>query len=72
MAWSAIRTSSSASAPRRLIVGEAKSRHDRRTITLCERYQVTLYLGMASRLYRQYDPALRKRQPGPVEFDLST
>ncbi len=58
--------------PRRLIVGEAKSRHDRRAITPCERYQVTLYLGMASRLYRQYDPALRQRQLGPVEFDLST
>ena len=36
---------------RRLIVGEAKSRNYRGTITPYERYQVTLYSGMVARLY---------------------
>ncbi len=37
----------------RLIVGEAKSRHHRGSVTPYERYQVTLYLGMVERLYRR-------------------
>ena len=38
---------------RQVIVGEAKSRHFKRSVTPYERYQVTLYLGMAHRLYRR-------------------
>ena len=37
----------------RPIVGEAKSRHYKGSVTPYERYQVTLYLGMVERLYRQ-------------------
>ena len=36
-----------------IIVGEAKSRHYRGRVAPHERYQVTLYLGMAKRLYRR-------------------
>ena len=38
---------------RQIVVGEAKSRHYRGAITAYERYQVTLYCGMAQRLYRR-------------------
>ena len=38
---------------RQIVVGEAKSRHYRGSITTYERYQVTLYCGMAQRLYRR-------------------
>ena len=38
---------------RQVIVGEAKSRHFKGAVTPYERYQVTLYLGMAHRLYRR-------------------
>ena len=36
-----------------IIVGEAKSRHYRGALTAYERYQVTLYCGMARRVYRR-------------------
>ena len=60
---------------RRLIVGEAKSRHYQGSITPHERYQVTLYLGMAERLYRQPATAILLFGNGrrvPVEFDPAT
>ena len=38
---------------RQVIVGEAKSRHYKGSVTPYERYQVTLYLGMVHRLYRR-------------------
>ena len=36
-----------------IVMGEAKSRHYRGSITPYERHQVTLYLGVAMRLYRR-------------------
>ena len=57
---------------RRLIVGEAKSRHFKGDVTPYERYQVTLYLGMAKRLYRMPATAIILFGNGrrvPVEFD---
>ncbi len=59
-------------ATRHLVVGEAKSRHFRGSITPYERYQVTLYLGMVRRLYRQPATAVLLFGNGrrvPVEFD---
>ena len=55
-----------------LVVGEAKSRHCKGDITPYERYQVTLYLGMAMRLYRMPVSAIVLFGNGrrvPVEFD---
>ena len=57
---------------RRLVVGEAKSRHCKGDITPYERYQVTLYLGMAKRFYRMPASAIILFGNGrrvPVEFD---
>ena len=59
-------------ATRHIIIGEAKSRHYRGSITPYELYQVTLYLGMASRIYRQPAKAILLFGNGrrvPVEFD---
>ena len=59
-------------ASRRLVVGEAKSRHCKGDVTPYERYQVTLYLGMAKRLYRMPATAIILFGNGrrvPVEFD---
>ena len=57
---------------RRIIVGEAKSRHFKGTVTPYERYQVTLYLGMVHRLYRRPVKAILLYGNGrrvPLEFD---
>ncbi len=56
----------------RLIVGEAKSRHYRGSVTPYERYQVTLYLGMVGRLYRRPARAILLYGNGrrvPLDFD---
>lgn len=56
----------------RFIVGEAKSRHYRGSITPYERYQVTLYLGMVERLYRRQARAILLYGNGrrvPLDFD---
>ena len=55
-----------------IIIGEAKSRHYRGSITPYERHQVTLYLGMAKRLYRRPVTARLLYGNGrvvPLEFD---
>ena len=55
-----------------IIVGEAKSRHYRGRVTPYEYYQVTLYLGMAKRLYRRPVRAILLYGNGrlvPLEFD---
>ena len=57
---------------RQIIVGEAKSRHYTGSITPYERYQVTLYLGMAERLYRRPVTAILLYGNGglvPLDFD---
>ena len=56
----------------RLIVGEAKSRHYKGSVTPYERYQVTLYLGMVERLYRRPAAAILLYGNGrrvPLDFD---
>ena len=61
-------------ATRRLIVGEAKSQHYRGAITPYEHYQVTLYLGMVRRLYRQPATAVLLFGNGrqvPLDFDAA-
>ena len=58
-----------------LIVGEAKSRHWKGAVTPYEHYQVTLYLGMARRLYRQPATAILLYGNGrrvSLEFDPTT
>ena len=55
-----------------IVIAEAKSRHYRGSITAYERHQVTLYLGMAKRLYRRPVTALLLYGNGrvvPLEFD---
>ena len=55
-----------------IIVGEAKSRHDRGRVTPCDCYQSTLYLGMAKRLYRRPVRAILlygNERLVPLEFD---
>ena len=55
-----------------IVIAEVKSRHYRGTITPCERHQVTLYLGMATRLYRRPVTAIILYGNGrrvPLEFD---
>ena len=55
-----------------IIVGETKSRHYRGRVTPYEYYQVTLYLGMAKRLYRRPVRAILLYGNGrlvPLEFD---
>lgn len=57
---------------RRLIVGEAKSRHCKGDVTLYEHYQMTFYLGMAKRLFRMPATAIIPFGNGrrvQVEFD---
>ena len=56
-----------------IVIGEAKSRHYRGTITPYERHQVTLYLGMAKGLYRRPVTAILLYGNGrlvPLEFDV--
>ena len=55
-----------------VIVGEAKSRHYRGRVTPYEHYQVTLYLGMAHRIYRRPVRAILlygNHRRVPIEFD---
>ena len=57
---------------RQVIVGEAKSRHFKGTVTSYERYQVILYLGMVNRTYRQPVKAILLYGNGrrvPLQFD---
>ena len=57
---------------RQVIVGEAKSRHFKGTVTPYERYQVTLYLGIVHRIYRRPVKATLLYGNGrrvPLEFD---
>ncbi len=57
---------------RLIIVGEAKSRHYTGEVTPYERYQVTLYCGMARRLYRRPVTAILLYGNGglvPLDFD---
>ncbi len=60
---------------RHLIVGEAKSRHYKGSVSPYERYQVTLYLGMAQRIYRRPATAILLFGNGrrvSVAFDQAT
>ena len=55
-----------------IVIGEAKSRHYRGSITPYERHQMTLYLGMAKRLYRRPVTAILlygNGRPVPLDFD---
>ena len=55
-----------------IVIGEAKSRHYHGVITAFERHQVTLYLGMAKRLYRRPVTAILLYGNGrlvPLDFD---
>ncbi|MDE0417634.1 MAG: hypothetical protein OXI95_11955 [bacterium] len=57
---------------RQIVVGEAKSRHYRGEVTPYERFQATLYCGMAHRLYRRPVTAILLYGNGrrvPLAFD---
>jgi len=62
-------------ASRLIIVRKTKSRHYKGSLTPCQLYQVTLYLGMAARRYRQPARTILLFGDGrrvPVEFDPAT